>query len=272
MSTILIPVVIPQATPTTLLYADFTNSTLPDGWLFQGAASFMGVLNASTGAGGILIFSGNDKVGAIIYSAPITAQNIVIELSGMYGLHPMPGGVPSGIADDIGVGFYSGGPSANGGGRNPAAVNGYYAAYEFYVGLSPALMYNGGVLSSGAQLPSSGVNYLLTQTIVTVSSISMNALSTSSSPFMAEPSISLSNILTYDNATIDNSLSTFYIGGASGAGGTDVYVYWVRILSYPTTPTSPLPPLPIPEFPAPFLVLVPALTVLLLAIRVRRRK
>ena len=230
----------------------------------------MGGLNASTGAGGILLFSGKGNVGAIIYSAPITAQNIVIEFSGMYGLHPDFLGAP-GIADDIGAGFYSGGPSANTGGRNPDAVNGYYAAYEFYVRSSPALMYNGGVLSSGAGLPSSGVNYLLTQTVVTVSSISMNALSTSTGPFMAEPSISLSNILTY-NGTITNSFSTFYIGGASGQGGTDAYVYWVRILSYPTTPTSPFPPLPVPEYPAPLLVLVPALAVVLLAIRVRRRK
>jgi hypothetical protein len=272
--------VISQATPNTLLYANFTGSAPPADWSFQGAASFVGGLNSSTGAGGIQLLTGLYQHDVILYNHPITAPNLMIEFSGMYGLgySTCCGESPPGIADDIGAGFYSDGPVAHDGHWNPGAVHGYYAAYEFYGGSSPALIYNGErdaplALSSGAKMPSTGVNYLLTQTMVTPSSVSMNMFSSTSGPFMAEPSISPTNILTFQG-TVSNSLSTFYIGAASGGGATNVYVYWVRILSYPTTPSPPYPSLPIPEYPGYFLVIVlvivPSLAILI-ALRVRRR-
>lgn len=148
----------------------------------------------------------------------------------------------------MGVGFYSSGPTANSGGWNPASLNGYYAAYEFCFCGPPGLMYNDRSSSSGGSLPTTGQNYLFAETIATPSSISMNALTTTSGPFMTEPSITLSKLLAYDNATgIDNSKSTLYIGGATdgddnGIGFNNIwsyeYVYWLRILTYSTTPTS----------------------------------
>lgn len=248
LSRLVVSVVISQATPTTLLYADFTGAALPAGWLLQGAATFVGGLDASTGAGGIQLISGLNERGAVVYNLPLRNPNLVIEFSGMYGLGYFTccGESPPGIADDLGAGFYADGPSANVGNRNPAAVSGYYAAYEFYGGSSPALMYNGGVLLSGARMQSSGVNYLLAQTIVIPSLVSMNTFSSTEGPLMVEPSISPTSILTYQGP-ISNSLSTFYVGAASASGGTDVYVYWVRVLSHPTTPLPPYPPLPIPE-------------------------
>ena len=96
-------------------------------------------------------------------------------------------------------------------------------------------------------MPSSGRNYLFTGTIVTPTSVSMNALTRTDSPWSQEPSISLNclrNMVTYNNATgIDGSHSTLYVGGATFSGlfrnpWSYEYVYWLRILSYSTTPTT----------------------------------
>ena len=242
-----------QAQPTTLLSVDFTGSSLPQGWSLQGSAKFIGGLNSSSGIGGIQLVNNASQEGAVIYDSAFTTQNVIIEFSGMYepGLPSLP------EADDIGLGFYSSSPSAHVGPENPASVNGYYASYEFsnllgYIGHYdlPSLMYNAQplyiahALFSEGRLPSSGRNYLFAETIVTPTSVSLNALTRRDSPWIQEPSISLANMLTYNNATeIDNSHSTLYVGGATFTGlpgnpWSYEYVYWLRILSYSTTPTS----------------------------------
>ena len=243
-----------QAQPVTLLSVDFTGSSLPQGWFVQGSAKFIGGLNSSSGVGGIQLVNNASQEGAVIFDSAFTTQNVIIEFSGMY--EPGSSSLPE--ADDIGLGFYSGGPSAHVGPENPASVNGYYASYEFSNLLGyldqydlPSLMYNAHALSSGGsrfalegKLPSSGRNYLFTETIVTPTSVSMNALTRTDSPWIQEPSISLANILTYNNATgIDSSHSTLYVGGATFTGlfrnpWSHEYVYWLRILTYSTPPTT----------------------------------
>jgi hypothetical protein len=243
-----------QAQPTTLLSVDFTGNSLPQGWSLQGSAKFMGGLNSSSGVGGIQLVNNASQEGAVIYGSAFTTQNVIIEFSGMY--EPGSSSLPE--ADDIGLGFYSDGPSANVGPENPAPVNGYYASYEFSNLLGyveqydlPSLMYNAHALTSGGsrfvlegRLPSSGRNYLFAETIVTPTSVSMNALTRTNSPWTQEPSISLANILTYNNATeIDSSHSTLYVGGATFTGlfrnpWSYEYVYWLRILTYSATPTT----------------------------------
>ena len=254
-SMLLLPV--SQAQPTTLLSVDFTGSSLPQGWSLQGSAKFIGGLNSSSGFGGIQLVNNDSQAGAVIYDSPFTTQNVVVEFSGMYE----PGSPSLPEADDIGLGFYSDGPSTHVGPGNPAPVNGYYASYEFsnllgYVGQYdlPTLMYNAHSLSSNGsrfflegRLPSSGRNYLFTETIVTPTSVSMNALTRTDTPWVQEPSISLNclrNMVTYNNATgIDGSHSKLYVGGATFSGlfrnpWSYEYVYWLRILSYSTTPTT----------------------------------
>ena len=246
-----------QAQPTTLLSVDFTGSSLPQGWFLQGSAKFIGGLNSSSGFGGIQLVNNDSQAGAVIYDSPFTTQNVVMEFSGMYE----PGSPPLPEADDIGLGFYSDGPSAHVGPGNPTPANGYYASYEFsnllgYVGQYdlPSLIYNAHSLSSngsrfvlGGRLPSTGRNYLFTETIVTPTSVSMNALTRTDGPWSHEPSISLDclrNMVTYNNATgIDSSHSTLYVGGSTFTGlfrnpWSYEYVYWLRILSYSTTPTT----------------------------------
>ena len=268
-----------QATPKTLLYVNFTGNALPADWSFQAAAGFVGGLN-STGAGGIQLLNGHYQHGVALYKYPITGPNLVIELSGMYGLgySTCCGENPPGMADDIGVGFYCDRPSAYDGHWNPGAIRGYYAAYEFYAGSSPALTYNSErdtpLAVSKAKMPSTGVNYILAQTIVTSSSVSMNMFNSTTAPFMAEPSTSPTNILTFQGA-VSSPFSTFYIGAASGGGASNVYVYWVRVLSYPTSPRPPYPSLPIPEPPEHFLiiglVMVPSLAILMV-LRIRKSR
>ncbi len=245
-----------------LVYADFTGSSLPANWFLQGTAKFLGGLDASTGAGGVQLVSSYYQEGAAIYGAAVSGQNIVVEFSGVYS-----GSGPE--ADDMGLGFYSGGPAGNNGVDQPASPSGYYAAYEFFTipasTAAPALMYDGIALDSGPKgsLPESGLNYIFTRTIVTPSSVSMNALTSSSGPFMDAPSISPGNIVTY-NGTVDNSHSTLYVGGATGGGGcgncygesSNQYLYWVRI----STST------PVPEYPAYLLPLVASLTLVILAL------
>ena len=242
-----------QAQPTTLLSVDFTGSSLPQGWSLQGSAKFIGGLNSSSGVGGIQLVSNDSQEGAVIYDSAFTTQSVIIEFSGMYE----PGSPSLPEADDIGLGFYSSGPIASVGPENPASVNGYYAAYEFsnllgYIGKYdlPSLMYNAHAFSSGSRffvegrLPSSGRNYLFAETIVTPTSVSMNALTRTDSPWIEEPSLNLANILTYDNGTgIDSSHSTLYLGGATFTGlfrnpWSYVYVYWLRILTYSSSPTT----------------------------------
>ena len=194
-----------------------------------------------------------------MYTSPITAQNIVIEVSGAYGDAQTPNYCND--ADDIGVGFYSGGPSTTPGGSNPAAPNGYYAPYEFYnyavPSIGPVLLYDGqgggarttnnlptGVIANGAtnSLPGCGLNYLFTETVITPKSISMNALTSTSSSWTSEPSTTLTNLLTY-TGPVDNSHSTLYIGGATGLSYTYQYVYWIRVLAYSgSTPSISLSP------------------------------
>jgi len=246
-----------QAQPTTLLSVDFTGSSLPQGWFLQGSAKFIGGLNSSSGFGGIQLVNNASQAGAVVYGSPFTTQNVVVEFSGMYE----PGSPSLPEADDIGLGFYSDGPSANVGPGNPAPVNGYYASYEFsnllgYVGQYdlPSLTYNAHSLSSngsrfflGGRLPSTGRNYLFAGTTVTPTSVSMNALTRTDNPWTQELSISLNclrNLVTYNNATgIDGSHAKLYVGGATFSGlfrnpWSYEYVYWLRILSYPTTPTT----------------------------------
>jgi len=246
-----------RAQPTTLLSVDFTGSSLPQGWFLQGSAKFIGGLNSSSGFGGIQLVNNASQAGAVIYDSPFTTQNAVMEFSGMY--EPGSSSLPE--ADDIGLGFYSDGPSAYVGPGNPAPVIGYYASYEFsnllgYIGeyYLPSLMYNAHALSSngsrfflGGRLPSSGRNYLFTETIVTPTSVSMNALTRTVSPWVQEPAMSLDcfrNMVTYNNATgIDSSHSKLYVGGATFTGlfrnpWSYEYVYWLRILSYSTTATT----------------------------------
>lgn len=247
-----------QAQPTTLLSVDFTGSSLPQGWTLQGSAKFIGGLNSSSGVGGIQLVYNDSQAGAVIYDSAFTAQNVIIEFSGMY--EPGSSSLPQ--ADDIGLGFYSDGPSTHGGPENPAAANGYYASYEFsnllgYINQYdfPNLVYNAHSLSSegsrfihAGRLPSRGRNYLFAETTVTPTSVSMNALTRTDSPWIQEPSISLGclrNMVTYNNATgIDSSHSTLYVGGATFTGllfgnpWSNEYVYWLRILPYSTTPTT----------------------------------
>jgi hypothetical protein len=244
-STSLLPV--SEAQPTTLLSVDFTGSTLPAGWLLQGSAKFIGGLNSSSGFGGIQLVNSDSEEGAAIYGTPFTTQNIIIELSGMY----TPGCTfefycDHQESDDLGVGFYSDGPLASVGSHNPASSNGYYASYEFLGGGSniPSLIHDGHSVSLGGNLPPWGTNYLFTDTMVTPTSVSMNTLTSTNGPFTQAPSISLTNMLTYNNATgLDNSHSTLYIGGATVTGFVHnpwafIYVYWLRILSYSTSISS----------------------------------
>jgi hypothetical protein len=232
-----------QAQATTLLSVDFTGKTLPAGWILQGSAAFIGGLNTSSGVGGVQLTNGDNQEGAVIYDAPFTAENIIIEFSGMYAV----GGGYGTDTDDIGVGFYSGGPSTNTGPTNPASPNGYYAGYTFYYhDYGSALKYNGNPVSTGGTLPSSGRNYLFTETVVTPSSISMNAITTTGRPFTQAISITLTNMLSYNNATgIDNSHSTLYTGASTGCvcsawtgEWSYTYVYWLRILPYSTSATT----------------------------------
>ena len=245
-----------QAQPSTLLSVDFTGSSLPQGWSLQGSAKFIGGLNSSSGFGGIQLVNNDSQAGAVIYDSPFTTQNVVVEFSGMYE----PGSPSLPEADDIGLGFYSDGPSSHVGPENPAPANGYYAAYEFsnllgYLGQYdlPSLIYNGHALSSGGsrfvlggRLPSRGRNYLFAATIVTPTSVSMNALTRTDSPWVQEPSISLDclrNMVTYNATGIDGSHSKLYVGGATFTGlfrnpWSYEYVYWLRILSYSTTTTT----------------------------------
>ncbi len=236
-----------QAQQNTLLSVDFTGKTLPAGWLLQGSAKFLGGLNASTGVGGVQLTSGSAQEGAVIYSSPLATQNIVIEFSGMYMREVDD-------ADNIGVGVYSGGPVAVNGGWNPASSNGYYASYEFWSGSSPALIYNSkGIhnppsLASGGKLLTDKLDYLFAETIMTPSSVSMNALTRTDSPWMTEPSTSVTNMLTY-NGAIDNSHSTLYVGGATSGAWSYTYVYWLHVLSSSTTTSTP-------EYPSSGLVMV----------------
>lgn len=243
-----------QAQPTTLLSVDFTGSSLPQGWFLQGSAKFIGGLNSSSGFGGIQLVNNASQAGAVVYDSPFTTQNVVVEFSGMYE----PGSPSLPEADDIGLGFYSDAPSANVGPGNPAPVNGYYASYEFsnllgYTGhyYLPSLMYNAHSLSSngsrfflGGRLPSSGRNYLFTASIVTPTSVSMNALTRTDGPWIQEPSLSLVHMLTYNNTSgIDSSHSTLYVGGSTFTGlfrnpWSYEYVYWLRILTCSTTFTA----------------------------------
>jgi hypothetical protein len=236
-----------QAQGATVLSVDFTGSTLPAGWFLQGSAKFIGGLNSSSGVGGIQLVNHDSQEGAVIYDSAFTTQNVIIELSGMY--EPGSSSLPE--ADDIGVGVYSGGPSAHVGPENPASANGYYASYEFsnlggYIGQHdlPSLMYNTHVLSSGGSLPSSGRNYLFAETIVTPTSVSLNALTRTDSPWIQEPSISLANMLTYNNVTgIDSSQSTLYVGGATFTGllgnpWSYEYLYWLRVITYSSSISS----------------------------------
>ena len=246
-----------QAQPTTLLSVDFTGSSLPQGWFLQGSAKFIGGLNSSSGFGGIQLVNNDSQAGAVVYGSPFTTQNVVVEFSGMYE----PGSPSLPEADDIGLGFYSDAPSANVGPGNPAPVTAITQSYEFsnllgYTGqyYLPSLMYNAHSLSSngsrfflGGRLPSSGRNYLFTATIVTPTSVSMNTLTRTDGPWSHEPSISLDclrNMVTYNNATgIDSSHSTLYVGGSTFSGlfrnpWSYEYVYWLRILSYSTTPAT----------------------------------
>lgn len=255
-----------QAQSNLLLSADFTGSTLPAGWSPQGSATFIGTLNPSTGIGGIQLVSTTRAEGAVYYGSPFTNQNIVIEISGAYGDASTPSYCED--ADNIGVGFYSGGPSALNGQWNPASPNGYYASFEFYSGYGAALMYNAQgegpptgriALGTTGLLPHCGLNYVFAETIVTPTNISMKAITRTDSPWTVEPSISLTNILTY-NGAVDNSHSTLYVGGATGSSWTYQYVYWLRVLSYST---------PVPEYPASLVPLVASLTLTVLAIRYR---
>ena len=236
-----------QSTPSTLLYADFTGSMLPEGWFLQGSAKFIGGLNASSGVGGIQLVNSDSEEGAAIYANPVTAQNMIIEFSGMYenvSETSIYGRFSPPEADNIGVGFYSGGPSVSVGPDNPASPNGYYAAYEFYKSYVPSLMYNGRALSSGGNLPSTGQNYIFARTIVSSTSISLNALTRTSSVWVQEPLISLQTLVMYNNATgIDSSHSTLYVGGATMTGfytnpWSEIYVYWLRALTYPSSISS----------------------------------
>jgi hypothetical protein len=261
-----------QAQSNILLSADFTGNSLPSGWLLQGSAKFVGTVDPSTGAGGIQLAGDHNQEGAAVYAAPFTTQNINIELSAMYapvGYCCAGNYYPNADADDVGVGFYSAGPSTNIGNRQPTSPNGYYATYEFYMpdpilDHIPALMYNGNDLMTGSAhvLARSGLNYLFTQTIVTSSSVSMNALNRTESPWITEPTIGSQNILTY-NGTLDTSHSTLYVGGSDGDIWSHIYVYWLRVLTYSAA---------VPEYPIYLFPLVASLTVTMLALRRTRIK
>jgi hypothetical protein len=252
------PLLVFSASPAasaTLLSVDFTGKTLPSGWNLQGSAEFVGGLNASTGVGGVEIVNNVANVeGAVVYGAPFTTLDIIIELSGMYA----PG--PSGNTE--GVGFYSGGPTADSSNQDFASPNGYFAEYKAGAAWNahPFLFYNAHVLSSGGTLPSNDPTYLYTETVITSSTISMNALTRTDSPWMTEPSVNITNLLTYDGK-IDNSHSTLYVGGWSGSVTLYEYLYWLRVVTYSG---------PVPEYPTFFLPLLASLTLTVLAVRYRR--
>jgi len=210
------------------LYANFQGSSLQATWSLQGAAAFQG---GDTAYGGVeLVQNQGYQEGAIVYQSPITEQNIIVEASAMYY---SPGGNE---ADDLGVGFYSQGPTSQHSGWNPQSTAGYYAPYEFWSGGPPALFNGSNQLASASSqtMPNSGVNYLYTKTVITQSSVSMNFLTRTTGMYQNVPSISAQNVVSY-NGNVANSYSTFYVGGATGGASSYQYVYWIRILGYEQT-------------------------------------
>jgi uncharacterized protein YxjI len=253
-----VPVTRAQGTsPSAILYADFTGNTLPTNWHLQGTAQFKGQVNPLTGIGGIQLvrrvgfLAEGGEEGAVVYNSPVTTENITIQVSGMYN------GTAYNMGDDIGVGFYSDGPSTGLGAYQPNSPNGYYASYQFCSILcsayTPALLYQGKTLSSGGHMPASGTTYIFAEVDVSQasSSISMKISTSTNGPFTQTPSTGLTTEVTYQGS-IDSSHAIFYIGGSSAQEASQQYVYWVRVsigqptsnvnsttsISSPATPSS----------------------------------
>jgi len=208
------------------VYANFQGTSLPTSWSLQGFAQFLG--SQSTNGGVEIVANGRNSEGAVIYDNPFSENNVAIELSGMY----------DGAASDMGVGFFSSGPSALADNYNPSSLNGYYASYQFEAPAA-ALMYNGQGLAAGSStLPSSGVNYLFTRTTITPTQIDMADKSQTSAPFQIAPSASLATVVSY-SGPVSNANNVLYIGGATGGATSFQYVYWVRVRALPASGAMP---------------------------------
>lgn len=231
---IAMPAVYTQTTtPSAILYADFTGNALPTSWQLQGTAKFEGHVNPSTGVGGVQLVDrigfavGEGQEGAVIYNGPLTAENIIIQVGGMYT------GTAGSMGDDVGIGFYSGGPNTELGAYQPNSPNGYYASYQFCSGScsgsTPALLYQGDSVSSGGAMPANGLTYFFAEVDVSQSSssISMKISTSTKGPFTQAPT-SLATVLTY-HGTIDSSHATLYVGGSSAWEASQQYVYWVKV-------------------------------------------
>lgn len=222
------------------LYANFQGSSLPSGWSLQGSAIFVGGTDSHGGVE--LVQSQNVVEGAVVDQNPMTEQNVMIEESALYYNTAL-----SGEANDIGVGFYSQGPVSEpaccAAQWRPYSPAGYYASYSFYAGAGggcagpcvPAVLSGSNPIktASSQTMPSAGMNYLFTRTVVASTSISMNFLTRTNAEYQAAPTISLQNVVSYFGP-VSNGDSTLYIGGASGGVPyiSSQNIYWIRVLKY----------------------------------------
>ena len=241
------------------LYGYFGGNYIPANW------SAVNIISESTNGLQLTSNGISYDMGMAVYNIPFTARNQIIELSGRYF------GTSSTLADNIGIGLYSSGynglsfvhnANGNSGCVNPAPVQGYYIAYQFYpypvsdAANRPGILYDSPhsamCTTSGYQienvsyassdiLPQGGDNYIFTKTVFTSNHISMGFVNGSTSPYTPVYE-GIRNILSY---TSPNSLpvpnSTFYVAGSDGSAFSNIYLYWVRSRTYPlygVMPTS----------------------------------
>jgi len=216
------------------IYGNFQGSSMPSGWTPSiQAGSFMPQLSN----GGLEMINNNTgQATALIYNSPFTTQNIIVEASWMYN-----GQTDNLGADNLGFGIYTSGPCTNCvGGWQPNSPNGYYCSYEFYVESKPAILVNGNVAATASSqiMPTSGLNYVFSQVIVTPSSITMNFITNTSNMYQSGVYSGLTTAVSYSGA-ISNSYSTFYVGAADGGDTSYIYLYWLRVRGYPPNGVMP---------------------------------
>jgi hypothetical protein len=208
------------------LYANFQKGTsLPSGWSLQGTA---GLLDLGQGKSSVALTNNqNNEEGAIVYAKSFNMKNIVVEMSGAY----------NGRADDIGIGFYSSGPTTNNGGWNPRPNTGYYASYEFWSGDSssrPALLDNGSIIAEDPiqSMPSGFLDYIFAKVTVRSSSITMGFLNNSVSLYQDVPKPTPTTAVLYNAAKTSIVGSKFYLGGSTGGAAAFTYVFWIRVVTF----------------------------------------
>ena len=242
------------------IYGYFANNAIPANWITAN------VIGETTSHGLQLVSNGiSYDTGVALFNNAFKTQNQIIEVAGQYN------GTTSQLADNLGIGIYSSGINglslanstylSNSGCVNPAPIQGYYVAYQFFntsvknAANHPGVLFNSphtAACSSnnGSQienltyakndiLPDKGNNYIFTQTIFTSNYISMNFTTNSASQYTPIYS-GLKNILTYTSTnTLTTPNTTFYIAGTDGAAFSSIYLNWARVRTYPVNGIMP---------------------------------